>query len=177
MSVAIPNAIRNRFCRFAIWRFYCYNLRPSQYKVDIGSTNTHIQIQGGNAVNAIQRYELIRPILKHEKTPKQVSAETSLSVSTIYRYLKRFREGDGDIESLADKSHGNQLHPKWLTREDKDKVIQYKLQHPHLSSRQIAKMLTQGGILQIHDRTVVNILKEHGLTAPFFSISHQNSMT
>jgi len=128
-------------------------------------------------VNAIQRYELIRPIVKREKNPKQISTETGFSLSTIYRYLKRLREGGGDIESLADKSHANQSHPKWLTPEDKDKVIQYKLKHPHLSSRQIARELTQEGILQIHDRTVVNILKEHGLTAPFFSISHQNSMT
>lgn len=139
--------------------------------------NTYIQILGGNAMNAIQRYELIRPILMREKKPKQVSAETGFSLSTIYRYLKRLHERDGDIESLADKSHANQLHPKWLTPEDKDKVIQYKLKHPHLSSRQIARELTQEGILQIHDRTVVNILKEHGLTTPFFLISHQNSMT
>ena len=127
-------------------------------------------------MNATQKYELIRPILKHEKNPKQVSAETGFSLSTIYRYLKRLRASDGDIESLADKSHANQLHPKLLTPEDKDKVIQYKLKHPHFSSRQIASGLTQEGILHIHDRTVINILKEHGLTAPFFSISHQNSM-
>ncbi len=72
-------------------------------------------------MNAIQRYELIRPILKHEKTPKQVSEETNIPISTIYRYLKRYRESGGDIESLADKSHANQSHPKWLERKDKDK--------------------------------------------------------
>lgn len=125
-------------------------------------------------MNAIQRYELIRPILKHEKTPKQVSEETNVALSNIYRYLKRLREGGENIESLADKSHANHSNPRWLTREDNAKVIQYKLQHPHLSSRQIAKALAQEGILQTHDRTVSNILVEHGLTAPFFSINHPN---
>ena len=125
-------------------------------------------------MNAIQCYELIRSILKDEKTPEQVSEEKAIPLSNIYRYLKRFRVDGGDMESLADKSHATRSHPKWLTQGDKDKVIQYKHDHPHLSSRQIAMALSQEGILQIHDRTVSNILKEHGLTAPFFSISHPN---
>ncbi len=127
---------------------------------------------GGKAVNALQRYEIIRPILKGEKTPKQVSEETSVPLSTIYYYLKLFRESGGDIKGLEDKSHAIHSHPKRLKPEDKDKVVQYKIQHPHLSSRQIAEALTQGDILQIHDRTVANILRERGLTTPFFSTSH-----
>lgn len=125
-------------------------------------------------MNATQKYELIRPILKGEKTPTKASEETGIPLSTIYYYLKRFREGGGDIESLTDKSHANQSHPRWLTQEDKDKVIQYKLQHPHLSSRQIAEDLAREGNLKLHYRTVVNMLKEHGLTAPFFSTNHTN---
>ena len=128
-------------------------------------------------MNTIQRYELIRPILQGDKNPKQVSEEKGVPLSNIYRYLKRLGEGNDDMESLADKSHANLSHPRWLTKEDKDKVIQYKLQHPHLSSRKIAKALAEEGILQIHYRTVAKILKEQGLTAPFFSIGHQNSMT
>jgi len=80
---------------------------------------------GGNAVNATQKYELIRPILKGEKTPKQTSEEAGIPLSTIYYHLKRFQEG----------------------------------------------------ILKIRDRTVSNILKEHSLTAPFFSTNHPNCKT
>lgn len=133
-----------------------------------------LQIPGGIAVNPIQKYELIRPILKGEKTPRQVSEERDVPLSNIYRYLKQFREGDGKMESLADKSHASKSHPRWLSQEDKDKVIQHKLQHPHLSSRQIAKILALEGILLVHYRTIVNILREHGLTAPFLSINHPN---
>jgi transposase len=122
----------------------------------------------------MQKYELIRPILKGEKSPKQVSEEKEVPLSNIYRYLKRFQEGDGKIESLADKPHANQSHPRWLTQEDKDKIVQYKLQHPHLSSRMIAKELAREGILKVHDRTVANILRERGLTAPFLPISRLN---
>jgi transposase len=132
---------------------------------------------GGNAVNATQEYELIRPILKQERTPKQVSEETGVPLSTIYYYLKRLREGGGNMESLADKSHAIHSHPKRLTQEDKGKVIQYKVCHPHLSSRQIAEALAKGNILQTNYHSVADILKERGLTTPFFSISHQNSMT
>lgn len=123
-------------------------------------------------MNATQKYELIRPILKGEKTPKQANKETGIPLSTIYYYLKRFRESGGNIESLSDKSHANQSHPRWLTQEDKDKIVQYKLQHTHLSSRKIAKELTREGILKVHDRTVANILKDRGLTTPFLSTSH-----
>ena len=125
-------------------------------------------------MNAIQKYELIRPVLRDEKTPRQVNEETGISLSSIYRYLRQFHEGDGKMESLADKSHASKSHPKWLSQEDKDKLIQYKLQHPHLSSRQISESLAQEGILQINYRTVINILREHGLTAPFFSTNHPN---
>ena len=121
-----------------------------------------------------QKYELIRPILRNEKTPKQVNEETGIPLSTIYHYLKRFRAGGGNTESLSHKSHANQSHPRWLSQEDKYKVIQYRLQHPYLSSRKISEALAQEGILEIHDRTVSNILKEFGLTAPLFSINHSN---
>ena len=84
-------------------------------------------------MHALQRYEIIRPILKDEKTPKQVNEETSVPLSTIYHYLKLFRQSGGDMKSLEDKSHAVHSHPKRLTREDKDKVAQYKLQHSLVS--------------------------------------------
>jgi len=125
-------------------------------------------------VNAIQRYELIRPILKKERTPEQVSKEANAPLSTIYYYLKRVQDGGENIESLADKTHAIHSNPKWLTQEDKDKVVQYKLQHPHLSSRQIAKAMIQEGIKQISYHSVADILDNRGLTTPFLSISHPN---
>lgn len=125
-------------------------------------------------MNMLQRYEIIRPILKGEKTPKQVSEETKIPLSTIYYYLKRFREGDGNIESLADRSHANSSHPNWLTQEDKNKVVLYRLQNSHLSSRQIAKGLAEEDILQISYHSVADILKERGLDTPLLSTNHTN---
>ncbi len=125
-------------------------------------------------MNATQKYELIRPILKNEKTPKQASEEAGIPVSTIYYYLKRFRDSDGDIKSLTEGSHAIHSHPKRFTREDKGKVIQYKVRHPHLSSRQIAEALAKEDILQINYHSVTDILKERGLTTPFFSTNHPN---
>ena len=86
-------------------------------------------------MNATQKYELIRPILKGEKNPKQSSEETGIPLSTIYYYLKRFRKGGGNIESLRDKSHANQSHPRWLTQEDKDKIVQYGVRQGKVRKR------------------------------------------
>ena len=147
--------------RGGYWKFSRWRLSPQANS-------------GGSAVNTIQRYELIRPILKGEKKPKEVSEKKGVPLSNIYRYLKRLRDSGADMESLADRSHANHSHPGWLTREDKDKVIRYKLQHPHLSSRQIAEAFTQEETRQISYRTVANIFKERGLTAPFLWTNHPN---
>lgn len=85
-------------------------------------------------MNAIQRYELIRPILRKEKKPNQVSKETDVPLSTIYYYLKRFQDGGGNIENLADKTHAIRSNPKWLTQEKQDKVVQAPASPPEFPS-------------------------------------------
>ena len=115
-------------------------------------------------MDPITRYELIRPILTGEKTVEQVEKEADVSSRTLYRYLRRFREG----ESLADQSHAASSHPKWFTDEDKAKVIRYKLENPDLSHRRLAQRLTEQGILEISYRSVANILKEGHFPEPFF---------
>ena len=78
------------------------------------------------------------------------------------------------MENLTDKSHAIHSNSRWLTRKNKDKVIQYKLQHPHFSSRQIAKSLTNEGILQISHYSVAGIREDFGLATPFLPTSHLN---
>jgi len=86
-----------------------------------------------------EKYELIRPILREEKSVKQVHKETGVPISTLYRYLKRFREGHGKIESLADKSNAPHSNPNWFTEEERSLIVQYKIAYPERSARQIAK--------------------------------------
>ncbi len=88
-------------------------------------------------MTATQRYELIRPIIHKEKTIQQVHEENDISIRTLRRYLKRFREGEEQIESLADKSSAAHSHPKWFTEEQKALVVAYKLENPPISARQI----------------------------------------
>jgi len=127
-----------------------------------------ILLTGDIILDAIQRYELIRPILHGEKTVKEIHKETGVPSSTLYHYLKRFREGSGQIENLADKPLGPHSHPNWFTEEDKDKVVWYKLHNPEKSARQIALDMTTEGILQISYHTVADILKQRSLTDNFF---------
>ena len=67
-------------------------------------------------MDALQRYELISPILKHKKTAKQVHQETNVPPGTIHGYLKRLREGGQRIESLTDKSCASHFPPKLAHR-------------------------------------------------------------
>ena len=119
-------------------------------------------------MEAIERYELIRPILHGEKSIKEVHLETGVPISTLYRYLKRFREGNFRLESLADKPFGAHSHPNWFTEEDKDRVVWYKIRHPEKSARQIAKDLAVEEILQISYHSVSDILKQRRLPENFF---------
>ncbi len=134
----------------------------------------HIPKAGGNTVDWLQRYELIRPILLKEKTVSQIHSESGISTRTLLRYLLRYRETNGKLESLADQSRAPHSNPNWFTPQDKDAVINYKLQHPHLSARQIAQDLTESGVLKINYHSVASILKAHRISTPFFSISRPN---
>jgi transposase len=125
-------------------------------------------------MDPIERYKLILPILQKKKSVKQVHKETGVPMRTLYRYLKRFRAGDGKLENLADKSHAPHSQPKQFAKADKNKVVGYKLQHPHRSSRQIAADMADEQILKISYHSVATILKKRGLTTPFFSTSHPN---
>ena len=120
-------------------------------------------------MTATQRYELIRPILQQEKSVQQVHIETSIPISTIYRYLKRYRQGNQQVESLGDKSRAPHSNPHQCTEEEKDFVVEYKLAHPEKSVRQIAKDLAEAGTLSISYRTVANILSQRRIPAEFFS--------
>jgi transposase len=114
----------------------------------------------------IERYELIRPILLKEKTVAEVHLKTGLSTRTLYRYLKRFAEQG--ICGLADKSHAVKSHPHRFTESQKEIVVQYKLENPQLSARQIAKHLTESGRLKISYHSVTNVLHAKGIALSFF---------
>lgn len=116
-------------------------------------------------MDVAQRYELIRPILQRDKTPKQVHQETGVALSSVYRYLKLFRE-EG-MEGLKDKSKAPHAHPKWFTKQQKDLVVQTKLDNPRLSARKIASQLTESGQLEISNKSVTNILHEHSIPLTF----------
>jgi len=122
----------------------------------------------------IQRYELIRPILQGEKRVSDVHDETDIPIRTLYRYVKRFRQSSGQLESLADKSRAPHTRPKLFTETDKDLVINYKLNHPDISVRQIASELTQSGTLSINYPSVADILKQRGVSHPPFLIHRKN---
>ena len=116
----------------------------------------------------IQRYELIRPILEGEKTVVEVHQETEMPIGTLYRYLSRFRSGNGQLESLEDKSRAPHTRPKSFTDAQKDLVVGYKLNHPDKSVRQIATELAETGSFSINYHAVADILKQRRMSHPPF---------
>jgi predicted DNA-binding transcriptional regulator YafY len=123
----------------------------------------------------IQRYELIRPILSGEKSVSQVASETEIPIRTLYRYVKRFRESGGQLESLADKSRAPHTRAKMFRETDKDLIINYKLNHPQKSVRTIASELTESGTLSINYHSVADIIRQRGVSHPPFLINRKNS--
>ena len=103
--------------------------------------------------------------------------ETGIPISTLYHYVKRFREGGEEISALSDKSRKPHSHPSWLTEQQKEIVVEYKIQNPLASTIQIAKSLASEGILQISNRTVANILNQRGLKPEFFFTTPYNSLS
>ena len=123
----------------------------------------------------IQRYELIRPILQGEKSVSDVHEEAGVPVRTLYRYVKRFRQSNGQLESLADKSRAPHARPRSFTDAQKDRVVHHKLSHPEKSARQIAAELTETGTLSINYHSVADILKQRAVNNPPFSINRSLS--
>lgn len=112
------------------------------------------------------RYELIRPILHGEQTVKQVHQLSGVPQPTLYRYLSRFR--DEGIDGLKDKPPTPHSHPHWFTEDEQAIVVQYKLSHPEMSARQIAKQLSESGTLNISNHSVTNLLHSHHIPLTFF---------
>lgn len=123
----------------------------------------------------IQRLELIRPILLGEKTAREVHAETKVPLRTLYRYVKRFREGDEQLCSLVDNSRAPHTHPHWFTSTEKEQVIAYFDLHPSKSARQVAKEMTEAKILSISYHSVALIIKQHAPSdPPFYPRGHSS---
>ncbi len=123
----------------------------------------------------IQRYELIRPILSGEKSVSQVASEIEIPTRTLYRYVLRFRESGGELQSLADKSCAPHTRAKVFTETDKDLVVNYKLNHPEKSVRTIANELTESGRLSINYHSVADIIRQRGVSHPPFLINRKKS--
>jgi transposase len=119
-------------------------------------------------LTATQRYKLIYPILSGEKTVREVHLSTRIATSTLYRYLQRYHQSGGELESLSDKSHAAHNHPNWFSEEDRDIVVNFKLQNPHFSSYQMADALTESNLLKISASTVRNVLTQRRIRTEFF---------
>ena len=81
-------------------------------------------------MGALQRDELIRPILNGEKI-KRSTQRNWCSNSGVAPLLGTPSRGHNfNIEIPADKFHAPHSYPHWFTEEQKDKVVLHKVQNP-----------------------------------------------
>jgi putative transposase len=115
-------------------------------------------------LSAEEKLEIIRMVTRSEIGVNRTLQELSIHKSTFYNWYRLYLEkGDAGFFN-APKSRR-----QWnsIPEEEKNLVVETALEHPELSSREVAHTLTDEQGIFISESSVYRILKHRGLiTAP-----------
>ncbi len=107
----------------------------------------------------------ILQLVEHSPLPvHQTLKELQVAPSTYYRWRRRYAEQG--LAGLADLPPVPRKVWNKLREEERQDVVHYALEHPSLSSREIATRLVDTAGWFISEATVYRILKEAGLIKP-----------
>lgn len=112
-----------------------------------------------------EKYEIIRMVSHSELSANRTLSELGIHKRTFYNWYARFLEQGYD--GLAPKAKGR--HQTWnrIPKPQRNQVVEQALEHPQLSSRELAIHIVDKLKWFISESSVYRILKEHGLiTAP-----------
>lgn len=112
-----------------------------------------------------EKFQIIRLVEGSDLSANRTLKELGLHKKTYYNWYKRFR--DDGYDGLAARSKGQ--HQTWnkIPQKEKNRVVEEALEHPELSSRELAFHLVDQHKWFISESSVYRILKERGLiTAP-----------
>lgn len=104
----------------------------------------------------LQRHKVLSMVLNELLNLKQASKELNLSYRHTQRLLKKFLNGDMDLDSLVYK----RTHSAWnkLDESIKEKIIQIHKKYPEINNCHIADLLEEEISQKIHPSTIRDIL-------------------
>jgi transposase InsO family protein/transposase-like protein len=112
-----------------------------------------------------EKYEIIRLVDGSDLSANRTLKELGLHKRTYYNWYARYLE-DG-YDGLAAKAKGRRQTWNKIPPHQKSEVVEQALEHPELSSRELAVHIVDHHQWYISESSVYRILKERGLiTAP-----------
>jgi putative transposase len=112
-----------------------------------------------------EKYDIIRLVDKSDLSANRTLKELGLHKRTYYNWYSRYLE-DG-YDGLAARAKSRRQTWNKIPNQEKCKVVEEALEHPELSSRELAVHIVDHHKWYISESSVYRILKERGLiTAP-----------
>lgn len=115
-------------------------------------------------LSAEEKLEIIRMVTRSEIGVNRTLRELGIHKSTFYNWYKIYEE-QGEAGFTAAQRRRRQWNS--IPQQEKNLVVEVALEHPELSSRELAHTLTDERGIFISESSVYRILKQRGLiTAP-----------
>ena len=112
-----------------------------------------------------EKYEIIRMVSRSDLSANRTLQEIGLHKRTYYNWYKRYLE-DG-YDGLAPRTRNPRKTWNKIPQKERNLVVKEALEHPELSSRELAVHIIDKHQWFISESSVYRILKAHGLiTAP-----------
>lgn len=112
-----------------------------------------------------EKQEIIRMVARSDLSVNRTLKELGLHKRTFYNWYARYLERGYD--GLAPKAKGRNQSWNKIPRQQRNQVVEQALDHPELSSRELAVHIVDKHKWFISESSVYRILKERGLiTAP-----------
>jgi len=112
-----------------------------------------------------EKYDIIRLVDGSDLSANRTLKELGLHKRTYFNWYARYLEGGYD--GLASKAKGRRQTWNKIPAQQKSEVVEQALEHPELSSRELAVHIVDHHQWYISESSVYRILKERGLiTAP-----------
>jgi putative transposase len=116
-----------------------------------------------------EKHDIIRLVDGSDLSANRTLKELGLHKRTYYNWYARYLE-DG-YDGLASKAKGRRQTWNKIPQQEKNRVVEEALEHPELSSRELAVHIVDHHKWYISESSVYRILKERGLiTAPAYIV-------
>ncbi|WP_397259307.1 IS3 family transposase [Paenimyroides viscosum] len=114
-------------------------------------------------LTATEKHEIIQQVTRSELGVKRTLEAYGISRSTFYKWYQNYLEKGFD--GLKPKQRLTNRQWNSIPDNQKDLVVELALDHPELSSRELAFKITDEQAIYISESSVYRILKQRGLIA------------